>query len=210
MPSIPSVPLISARPSLARSTSGARPASASAVAPSTSEPSGRRASPSPSSTRAADASGARSPLAPSEPCSRTSGVIPALSRASIVSTTSARAPEKPIARLRARSSTIARTTSRSTSGPIPAACERTSAVCSSAERSAGITVLASAPNPVDTPYTGSTWWTSRSTTAAPRVDGGAGVRAELDTAPVPGDGDDVAGRHPAGTEHEGPSSTART
>ena len=34
--------------------------------------------PSPSSTRALDASGARSPLAPSEPCSRTTGVTPAV------------------------------------------------------------------------------------------------------------------------------------
>ena len=77
MPSIPSVPLISARPSLARSVSGATPAVVSAVAPSTNMPSARRASPSPSSTSAADASGARSPLAPSEPCSRTTGVTPA-------------------------------------------------------------------------------------------------------------------------------------
>ena len=78
-------------------------------------------------------------------------MTPWFSTASIVSTTIGRAPEKPIARLRARRNVIARTTSRSTSGPIPAACERISAVCSSAERSAGITVLASAPKPVDTP-----------------------------------------------------------
>ena len=78
-------------------------------------------------------------------------MTPASSRATIASTTTARAPEKPIARLRARRNIIARTTSRSTSGPSPAACDRTSAVCSSAERSAGMTVLASAPNPVDTP-----------------------------------------------------------
>ena len=39
----------------------------------------------------------------------------------------------------------------STSGPIPAACERTSDFCSSARFSAGIGVVARAPNPVDTP-----------------------------------------------------------
>ena len=79
MPSIPSVPLMRARPSLARSVSGSMPAAAErAAAPSTSEPSARRAWPSPSSTRALDARGARSPLAPSDPCSRTTGVIAAV------------------------------------------------------------------------------------------------------------------------------------
>ena len=78
-------------------------------------------------------------------------MIPLLSSATIASATSTRAPEKPIARLRARRNIIARTTSRSTSGPIPAACDRTSATCSSAERSSGMTVLARAPKPVETP-----------------------------------------------------------
>ena len=107
-----------------------------------------------------------------------------------------------MARLRARSSTIARTTSRSTSGPIPAAWDRTSAVCSSAERSAGITVLASAPNPVETPYTGSGWSTSRSTTAAPRSIAAPGVVAERDRPTAPGDGDDLVGGHAVRPEHE--------
>ncbi len=52
MPSIPSVPLISARPSLARNVSGATPAAVSAAAPSTSVPSASRAAPSPRSTSA--------------------------------------------------------------------------------------------------------------------------------------------------------------
>ena len=52
---------------------------------------------------------------------------------------------------RARRSIIARTTSRSTGGPMPAACERTSARCSSSRRSGGIRVVASEPNPVETP-----------------------------------------------------------
>ena len=107
-----------------------------------------------------------------------------------------------MARLRARSSTIARTTSRSTSGPIPAACERMSAVCSSAERSAGMTVLASAPNPVETPYTGSTWSTSRSTTAAPRSIAARASSPSATGRAVPGDVDDIVGRHPVRPEHE--------
>ena len=108
-------------------------------------------SPSPISTRAQCASGARSPLAPSEPCSGTTGVIPAFRTARIVSATSGLAPEYPMASERARSSIIARTTSRSTGSPMPAACERIRARCSSSRRSAGIGVVASEPNPVETP-----------------------------------------------------------
>ena len=51
--------------------------------------------------------------------------------------TTGRAPDRPIASVRARRNIIARTTSGSTAGPIPAAWERTSARCSSARRSAG-------------------------------------------------------------------------
>ena len=96
MPSIPSVPLISASPSLAISVTGSMPASPSACAAGTGVPPGSATSPSPISTSAQCASGARSPLAPSEPCSGTTGVIPALSSASIVSASSGRAPEQPI------------------------------------------------------------------------------------------------------------------
>ena len=55
---------------------------------------------------------------------------------------------------RTRSSIMARTTSFSIGAPIPAACERISACCSSARRSGAMDVLASAPKPVDIPYTG--------------------------------------------------------
>ena len=81
MPSMPSVPLISARPSLASSVSGASPASAARRPPAERR---RRAAPRPRRSAPARtwASGARSPLAPSEPCSRTTGVMPALSSAS--------------------------------------------------------------------------------------------------------------------------------
>ena len=86
MPSMPSVPLMSARPSLARRVTGSMPAAASA-SPSAESPARSHTSPSPIRARAPWARGARSPLAPSEPCSRTTGVIPALSRARCRSTT---------------------------------------------------------------------------------------------------------------------------
>src|SRR4028118_599731 len=48
------------------------------------------------------ASGARSPLAPSEPCSGTAGTTPAFSMAARASTSSTRTPERPAARGLAR------------------------------------------------------------------------------------------------------------
>jgi len=74
-----------------------------------------------------------------------------LSSARIASATSGRAPEKPIASVRARSSHIARTTSTSTGSPMPAAWERIRYRCSSSRRAGGMAVLASDPNPVETP-----------------------------------------------------------
>ena len=87
------MPLISARPSFAVSVSGSIPAAASASAAGRRPPSARSISPSPMSARPQWASGARSPLAPSEPCSGTTGVSLALSSAAIVSATSGRHPE---------------------------------------------------------------------------------------------------------------------
>ncbi len=69
---MPCVPLTSARPSFASSAIGASPATASA-APAGSLPSSERSSPCPISGSARFASGARSPDAPSEPCSGTDG-----------------------------------------------------------------------------------------------------------------------------------------
>ena len=93
-------------------------------------------------------------------------MTPAFRTATIVSATSGLAPEYPIASDRARSTIIARTTSRSTGSPMPAACERIRARCSSSRRSAGIGVVASDPNPVETPYVGSAEAANRSTIAA--------------------------------------------
>ncbi len=58
-------------------------------------PSSVRTSPSPISTSAAWASGARLPLAPSEPCSGTAGTTPALTRPSSDSATCGLDPEAP-------------------------------------------------------------------------------------------------------------------
>ena len=77
--------------------------------------------------------------------------MPAFSIAAYTCTVSSRTPVRPVARVASRSSISARTTSRSTSGPEPAACERTRLRCSWARCSLGMCVVASAPNPVDTP-----------------------------------------------------------
>jgi len=66
-----------------------------------------------------------------------------------------RTPGRPVANVARRSSIMARTTSRSTSAPLLAACDRTSERCNCARSSGAICRVASAPNPVETPYTGS-------------------------------------------------------
>ena len=162
---MPSVPLMRARPSLALSSTGASPAAASASAAGISVPSASRTSPSPISASAQCDSGARSPEQPSDPYSRTIGVIPADSSPAISSAVSRRMPVCPVARVESRSSMSARTTSRSTSGPDPAACERTSDRCSCSRISAGMWRVASAPKPVEMPYAGSVAAASSSTTA---------------------------------------------
>ena len=151
MPSIPSVPLMRARPSLATSSTGSRPAAASASAAGISVPSASRTSPSPISASAQCDSGARSPEQPSEPYSRTTGVIPCDSSPASSWAVSRRTPVWPVASVERRSSISPRTTSRSTSGPEPAACERTSDRCSWARISVGMWRVASAPKPVLTP-----------------------------------------------------------
>ena len=76
MPSMPSVPLMRASPSLAASSTGVSPAAASASAAGTSAPEASRTVPSPISASAQCASGARSPEQPSKPYSCTTGVMP--------------------------------------------------------------------------------------------------------------------------------------
>ncbi len=151
MPSMPSVPLISASPSFSASTTGSSPASASASAAGRRSPRRSITSPSPISASATVASGARSPEQPSDPYSGTIGVMPALSIAASAVAVCGRMPVRPRASVASRSSISARTTSRSTGSPLPAACERISEACSAARRCGGIDVVASAPNPVEMP-----------------------------------------------------------
>ena len=148
---MPSVPLISASPSLASSSTGDSPASLSATAAGRRTPWASVTSPSPISASAQWDSGARSPEQPSEPYSWTTGVIPWLSIPARVRAVCSRTPVCPVASVESRSSISARVTSRSTSGPLPAACERTSDFCSWARRSVGMCRVASAPNPVEMP-----------------------------------------------------------
>ena len=75
------------------SASGASPASRNAAAAATRSPSAPSAQPSPTRHSATCASGARSPLAPSEPYSGTYGVTPALSKSSSACATPGRTPE---------------------------------------------------------------------------------------------------------------------
>ena len=76
---MPSVPLMRARPSFSRSSTGVIPAAAKASAVGICSPSASRTTPSPIRASAQCESGARSPEQPSEPYSWTTGVMPALS-----------------------------------------------------------------------------------------------------------------------------------
>ena len=86
------VPLVSAKPSFAASVTGCKPARRSASAPVRCSPL-YIASPSPMMGRLMCASGARSPLAPSDPFCGMSGCTPALSMSSSSWSVSSRTPE---------------------------------------------------------------------------------------------------------------------
>ena len=82
-----------------------------------------------------------------------------------------RMPVRPVARVDSRSSIRARVTSRSTSGPLPAAWERISDRCScGAHLRLGMCRVARAPNPVEMPYAGVGAAASASTAARDVVD----------------------------------------
>ena len=77
--------------------------------------------------------------------------MPAFKIAAIVSTTIGRTPVWPLQRVFKRSNINARTTSRSTGVPNPAACDRINELCSCCRSSGETCLVASAPNPVETP-----------------------------------------------------------
>ncbi len=104
-------------------------------------------------TLAMCASGARSPEAPTEPCSGTTGVTRRSIMATSMSMTSGRTPDTPMDSECARSSSMARTTSRGVAGPTPALCERSRFSCRVRTSSGAMCVSLSLPKPVVTPYT---------------------------------------------------------
>ena len=151
MPSMPSVPLMSARPSFSASSTGEKPALASASAAGILTPLASNTSPSPMIASAHAAKGARSPEQPSDPYSGTHGVMRALSRFTYARAVGSRTPVRPLASVDRRSSMRARTTSVSTHAPVPAACERMSERCSCPRMDGSMNLVASAPKPVLTP-----------------------------------------------------------
>ena len=159
------VPLISASPSLAASTTGAMPAASSAARASTSWPA-TRTWPTPSSASVMCANGARSPEAPTEPLAGIAGMMPALTSAIKVSTITGRTPEKPRARLATFISMIKRSTGSASNAPVPTACETIRLRCNCSSCWSGMRVLARMPKPVLMPYAASPLATIARTAAA--------------------------------------------
>ena len=135
--SIACVPFTSEMPSFACSSMGSMPARAQRFRAGQA-PAVESASPSPISTSAMCASGARSPLAPTLPREGTSGVTPAFNRSQSRSAMTGRMPEKPLASTFARISIMPRTASTLSGSPTPQACERSRFSCSSARSSCGM------------------------------------------------------------------------
>jgi hypothetical protein len=184
------VPFTSESPSLLPSRTGSRPTARSASDPSTSSPS-TVACPSPMSGSARCASGARSPLAPTDPRAGTKGRTPRFRHSTSCSTVEMRAPENPLARVFARSSIAARTTSSGYGSPTPQAWLRRSRSWSSSASSSGICAETNRPNPVLTPYVCSPWTPSTRVRAA-------SIRPFADSA-------SLTGRRSTATSHTSPS-----
>ena len=156
------VPFTRARPSFASSTTGSSPARRSASRPGSRSPR-KNASPSPISTRARCARGARSPLAPTEPFSGTTGMTSRSSSATRRSSVLSRIPLYPPASTFARRSISARTACDGKGAPTPAACEWSRLRCNLRRSGRAMGTSASVPNPVFTPYVGTPLSAMRST-----------------------------------------------
>ncbi len=144
------VPLISASPSFGPSTTGLRPALSSAADPLILVPS-NNASPAPIITAAICARGARSPDAPTEPCSGITGTTPWASIASICAQIARRTPDAPRPSDSSFSAIIRRTVRGSRPSPTPQQCDRIRLRCSVSVSSGAMRTEASLPNPVLTP-----------------------------------------------------------
>ena len=141
------VPLRIARPSFGPSTSGGRPARASAAAAGMAR-AASWASPMPSIAAARCASGARSPDAPAEPWLGIIGITRRASMASSMATVAGRTPEAPRPRLASLRAIISRTCAGRIGSPTPAACESTILRWSVASSCGAMRTLASFPKPV--------------------------------------------------------------
>jgi hypothetical protein len=124
------VPLIRARPSLARSLRGSNPAKRKPSLAGSSVPR-TRTSPMPSNTVLRCAKGARSPEAPTEPCAGITGYTSCCSNASKASITAMVMPECPRASALILRTRIKRTTASGSASPTPAACESSRLRCRS-------------------------------------------------------------------------------
>ncbi len=151
------VPLMSARPSfgIKRRRRELRAPSTRRVPPITRGSAPTVASPSPIRTSDRCASGARSPLAPTDPRLGTRGCTRRLSSSISRSSVLRLMPENPLASTLARSAIDARTERSGNGSPTPAAWLRRRFSCSAPSASRGIRVSASAPKPVLMPYTAS-------------------------------------------------------
>ena len=174
------VPLFSAKPSLQLKRTGDKSNFSSTLRAGKRSPL-KITSPKPSSGSAKCDSGAKSPLAPTEPNSGTTGVMPKLSKASISLSTRVRMPECPPNSVLRRITSIARATSTGNGVPTQTAwltiklccnssirlslevspdavlavsASLSSAFCSVRRRSAANSRSALEPNPVVTPYKG--------------------------------------------------------
>jgi hypothetical protein len=141
------VPLMSARPSLARSVMGLHFAPRSAAAPSSSACRATHG-PSPSRTSAMCASGARSPLAPTEPRLGSTGTMPALKTGQrvldqLAAHAAVAAREVGDAQREGQAAHVA-----SRCGPTPAAWLRTRLSCRRRSCASGTRTLDSLPKPV--------------------------------------------------------------
>jgi hypothetical protein len=97
------------------------------------------------------ASGARSPLAPTEPWRGTRGVTPAASIPSMSATTAGETPEAPRPRLRSLRAIMRRVVGTSSGAPTPAEWLRMRLRWSAAVSPGATRTLASLPKPVLTP-----------------------------------------------------------
>ena len=144
------VPLSSASPSLEHRVIGSQPILCISCSPlmislSTST------SPRPRSGRHMCASGERSPDAPKEPCSYTTGMMLLLNISTRRSTVMSCTPECPYESDCTLRSSISRAISAGTRCPVPHACDIIRFFCSCDRCSLLIEILHSEPNPVVTP-----------------------------------------------------------